>query len=308
MRARCKRRHGTPRLAWLTICALACAGAACERKEPPRPSAKKLASPLTTSWIKLKPGRYVRGTSAAGVTRAISSRQHRVTLTRHLLIRVTEVTQSEFVTTMGYNPSLHSCGPGCPVENVTWHEAAAFCNALSRATGKPRCYRCEGSGRTVRCQPNPAYATPYVCPGVRLPTEAEWEYAARAGSIVTDRGPAGPRPRKCRQPDSQLDPIAWHCGNSNAGPHPVATRQPNAWRIHDMLGNVAEWCHDWYGEYPQQATKDPIGSHKGRYSRRVTRGGAWNQGAAGIDAASRGRLQPDARNGSVGFRPVRSIP
>ena len=122
----------------------------------------------------------------------------------------------------------------------------------------------------------------------RLPTEAEWEYAARAGAT-------GPR-------HGELDAIAWHEGNSGGKTHPVKQKAANAWGLHDMMGNVWELCSDWYGDYPTGGVSDPTGSNSG--SLRVFRGGSWFFGAGFCRSAGRNGRDPGYRD--LGFRPVLS--
>ena len=121
----------------------------------------------------------------------------------------------------------------------------------------------------------------------RLPTESEWEYGARAGT-------AGARP-------GELDAIAWHSGNSDSVTHAVGGKQANAWGLHDMLGNVWEWCSDWYEESPSGSVTVPISN-----SNRVDRGGSWYFGARFVRSADRGRFIPGFRFNDLGFRPVLS--
>ena len=148
------------------------------------------------------------------------------------------------------------------------------------------------------------YASPYECPGYRLPTEAEWEYAARAGTTTAtyngnldDTG--------CSS--TVLEPIAWYCGNSGDEIHPVGNLDPNAWGLYDMLGNVSEWCHDRYeSDLGSSAVANPWGPAAGSY--RVFRGGSWDRSAWGTRAAYRFRRYPDNRSYNIGFRPARSRP
>jgi len=233
--------------------------------------------------------------------------QRRVTLTRALRMKATEVTQTEWRSLMGNNPSsFSSCGDDCPVEGVSWWEAAAYTNALSASSGLPACHVLEGCTGTpgsgsYSCS-QATFAGP-GCSGYRLPTEAEWEYAARAGtSGGTYAGTSAVT--QCEQPNAILDPIAWYCGNAGLAPHPVAAKTPNAFGLHDMLGNVWEWCADWHGSYPSGAQTDPVGAASG--SRRASRGGSWVNPARSVRAADRNGRAPDERSGALGLRPVRT--
>ena len=230
--------------------------------------------------------------------------QHEVTLTHSFWIQETEVTQSEFEAVMGFNPSNFSgCGGDCPVERVRWHEAAAYCNALSVDAGLSECFDCAGSGTSVSCEPAAAYASPYDCPGYRLPTEAEWEYAARSGT--TSGTYNGELDETGCSMSIVLNPIAWYCGNSEGMSHPVVGLESNNWGLYDMLGNVWEWCHDWYDDYPSGAVTNPFGPGMGRD--RVFRGSAWAVNAGYTRAAFRGKNIPGFSHNNVGFRPVRSL-
>jgi formylglycine-generating enzyme required for sulfatase activity len=184
---------------------------------------------------------------------------------------------------------------------VTWHEAALFCNMLSGNDQLPECYACDGQV----CQPSDEYATPSDCPGYRLPTEAEWEYAARATtSDATYRGDIASGDLECAETNPVLDGIAWYCGNSSGSTHQVASGEANVWGLYDMLGNVSEWCQDWFTDTPDELTTDPWGPPNG--AQRVIRGGAWSDDARDQRAASRRGLVPSRRD-FVGVRPVRSV-
>jgi len=182
---------------------------------------------------------------------------------------VTEVTQAQYEAVMGTNPSNHK-GATNPVESLSWDDAAEFCRGLSGKTRKT----------------------------FRLPTEAEWEYACRAGSKT--RFSFG-------DSESALGDYAWHKGNCGGKTQPVAQKKPNAWGLYDMHGNVWEWCADWLGSYPTGPSTDPQGPTSGRL--RVLRGGAWANGGPGyFRCASRLNLAPAVRVNDVGFRCAMTLP
>jgi formylglycine-generating enzyme len=195
-----------------------------------------------------------------------------------------EVTQGQWQEVMGNNPSFFdSCGDKCPVENVSWKDAQEFIQRLNRKIGADK---------------------------YRLPTEAEWEYAARAGSQTKysfgdDAG--------------ELGNYAWYQGNSStvgapqkfylnqlisASPRPVGQKKPNSLGIFDLYGNVWEWVYDWYENYPAEQAQDPTGPSSG--SNRVYRGGSWNTGADQCRSAKRFSGHPLSTSGDLGFRLVRN--
>jgi formylglycine-generating enzyme required for sulfatase activity len=230
-----------------------------------------LGKPIgTEGFVWILPGTFVMGSPSSEEGRYDDEVQHRVTLTQGFWLSDHEVTQAEYQEVMRTNPSYFKGDPNRPVETVTWNDAVLYCDLL---TARER-----AAGRITAQQ---AY---------RLPTEAEWEYAARAGTTGARHG--------------ELDTIAWWSGNSGSGTHPVKKKAPNAWGLHDMLGNVREWCSDWYGDYPTGSVTDPTGPNWG--SGRVFRGGSWYFGAGSARSADRFRDDPSLRSFSLGFRPALS--
>jgi formylglycine-generating enzyme required for sulfatase activity len=242
--------------------------------------------------------------------RADNEDRHRVTLMRDYELHPTEVTQKEFESLMGYNPAtFKSCGGSCPVETVSWHEAVAYCNARSLHEGVARCYECSGVGSDVTCKPAPAFSGQkiYTCPGHRLPTEAEWEHACRAGTETAYHlGPNDPALcSSCSTDDKGADAIAWFCGNADGKTHAVGQKQRNALNLFDMAGNVWEWCQDRYKDRLGSApVVDPWGPPGGVY--RVVRGGSWGSNPEKLRAAQRSFNPPTFRAARLGFRCART--
>ena len=268
----------------------------------PVPEARPPDAPYTPSgtWIQVKAGAFFMGSPTTEACRdSYDERQHMVALSRGFEIYSTEVTRGEFRAAMGYDPSRATCGPHCPVEWVSWSEAAAFCNTLSVSAGVKVCYTCTG-GAAVSC--SPASKTPYACRGYRLPTEAEYEYAARAGTTsALSNGDI----KYCHGADANAGKIGWYDKNSGGRPHPVAGKAANPWGIFDMAGNVGEWCSDWYAPYGWAPTlQDPVGPAAGTF--RVVRFGSFASEARTLRSASRSGLKPHTRSAATGFRCVRT--
>jgi formylglycine-generating enzyme required for sulfatase activity len=189
--------------------------------------------------------------------------QHPVTLSQPFYLGIHTVTQAQWEAVMGENPSDFQGHPDHPVENVSWNDVQHFLERLSAQDGH-------------------IYT---------LPSEAQWEYACRAGSSSA----------YCFGDDATpLGNYAWYDANADGSTHPVGGKQPNAWGLYDMHGNVWEWCQDWYGPYAAASVTDPSGPTAGAY--RVFRGGCWYLPAQSARSAGRYRDHPGVRNVFLGFR------
>jgi formylglycine-generating enzyme required for sulfatase activity len=275
------------------------------------------AAAAPEGWTLVPPGVFTMGSPVGEPGRSADFEgQHQVTLTHSFLVKTTEVTQEEWLETMGSNPSYFTeCGLACPVEYVNWWEALEFCNALSAAQGVAPCYQIGGCTGTTGLDRVCTSVTvtapggnPYLCSGYRLPTEAEWEYAARAGT-TTAYVTGGFLPNETAgntcDPVQALESAGWYCGNSTDTPHPVMGKDANAWGLHDTSGNVFEWVWDRYAAYAPGPATDPTGDTDGPL--RLLRGGSWSRVAAECRSAARSALDPAERDGDTGVRPVRSV-
>ena len=214
--------------------------------------------------FKLVPaGEFLMGSpDAYSVQQDRETPQHRVRITKPFYLGIHEVTQKQYEKVMGKNPSFFK-GPLLPVEQVSWEDATEFCKQLSEMDAENH---------------------------YRLPTEAQWEYACRAGTST--RYNCG----------DDLDPdCAWFSDNSDRTTHAVGVKQSNAWSLCDMHGNVYEWCSDWYNDYGSSLSVDPTGPSTGLH--RVRRGGSWIT-AGGCQSAIRNRTRPSWRDPNQGFRVV----
>lgn len=216
-------------------------------------------------WI--AEGRFLMGSPAGEADRDDDEGpQHEVTIARTFWLGEAPVTQALWEAVMGENPS-HFKGSDRPVERVSWEDCQRLCARLDE-----------------------------MIPGLgaRLPSEAEWEYACRAGTAATTYAGEG---------KTALDAIAWRSGNSNRQTHPVRQKQSNAWGLHDMLGNVAEWCRDRMRKYSSEPVVDPIGVIVSNH--RICRGGSWDSVVWRVRAASRYAYPPAFRTDDLGVRLAR---
>jgi len=212
--------------------------------------------------VYVPPGGFTMGSGVDEAGRHEDELQHHVTISRGFYIGATEVTQRQWQRIMGFNRS-ETKGDDLPASRLSWHHAETFCKKLSQAEGR-------------------AY---------RLPTEAEWEYACRAGATGAFAG------------TGKLDEMGWHVDNSGERPRPVGGKKPNAWGLYDMHGGVFEWCADFYGrDYPTGAVTDPRGPATGGY--RVARGGSWGHFARACRSAARASFNPAYQLDQVGLRVV----
>ena len=196
-----------------------------------------------------------------------------------------EVIQKEWREVMGTNPSYFK-GDNLPVEQISWFQAVEYCNKLSIKEGLTPFY--SGSGNNITCN--------WSANGYRLPTEAEWEYAARGGNKSKGYKYSG---------SNDVGSVAWYDSNPGSKTQAVGTKQANEIGIHDMSGNVWEWCWDWYDDYASASQNNPRGATNG--SSKVLRGGGWNSLGNYCRVSNRYGNNPGGSNSSVGFRVSRAI-
>ena len=225
-------------------------------------------------------GRFMMGSKSSEKKRGKDEQEHEVVLNHAFYIGKYEVSQQLWEKYLDNKSRFRS--PNNPVNNITFFDALTFANMVSTAHGLEQCY-------TITPQAA-EWPKGLQCKGYRLPTEAEWEYAARAGQ------------GELQQQD--LDKYSWNKGNSGKELHPVGTKNPNGFGLYDTLGNVWEWVWDIYADYPKTEVIDPIGAKKGQF--RVRRGGGYSTGASRIRIADRYALNPINKHSFLGMRLVRT--
>ena len=268
----------------VAVCLVVIATCGCDRSQPTPPVASNptaVATPAPTPVEDMELpdsatsiGMEFKLIPAGTFTMGRGVYAHEVTLTQPFQIGVHEVTQAQYKQVLGGNPSRLQ-GVDNPVENVSWDKAVKFCRGLNELPAE------KAAGHVYR-----------------LPTEAEWEYACLAGTTTM---------YSFGDDNTASGQYGWYSDNSGGKTHPVGVKQPNAWGLYDMHGNVYEWCWDWYGKYPRDAVTDPTGPATG--SSRVFRGGGVFSGVRHAISSNRYKRDPSFGGyGDVGFRVVLSSP
>ena len=235
---------------------------------------KEITNSIGMKLVLIPKGTFQMGSPETEKGRHYNETQHEVTISKDYYLGVHEVTQAQYEKGIGKNPSgfqgaiVGNENADFPVENVSWHDAVEFCKKLSELPEE------KAAGHVYR-----------------LPTEAQWEYACRAGSKTA---------YSSGESSESLGDYAWFYENRNRRTHPVGKKKANAWGLYDMHGNVWEWCSDWHEEYPKGAVSDPIGPKEG--GDRVYRGGFWGNEAAYCRSANRLSFSPSIYTPYGGFR------
>jgi formylglycine-generating enzyme required for sulfatase activity len=271
----------------------------------PRPDT--LSVTLNEELVFVKGGSFTMGNSATNKGFKDELPAHKVTL-KSFYIGKYEVTQKEYSDYMVRDTSWtsdHGCGPKFPAYHVSWYAVLKYCNLRSLYEKLNPCYTINGSTNPADWGPIPttndttwnAVICNWSANGYRLPTEAEWEYAARGGTNDPDYLYSG---------SDDINLVAWYGDNASDASHPVGNRKPNGIGTYDMSGNLYEWCWDWYSNsyYSSSPNNNPTGPVNG--SSRVVRGGDWRVSAYHCRVANRFEFAPYCNNGCFGFRVCRS--
>jgi formylglycine-generating enzyme required for sulfatase activity len=261
---------------------------------PGQAAARSPVREIAGGMVRIEGGTFVMGSASSEAGHDDDEQQHQVTISGFYLGKY-EVTQEEYEAVMGVNPS-YAKGEKLPVEKVSWDDAIEYCNRRSEKEGLTPVYSRSGDTVTWNIKAN----------GYRLPTEAEWEYACRAGT-------SGPFYTGNNVTTHEANYNGRRPYNNNAygmnhqTTMPVGSFPPNPWGLYDMHGNVCEWCWDWYAEYGAAAQTDPQGPLRGKWDQKVARGGGWSEGGYRQRSAIRFYGDTFARLNDLGFRVARSV-
>jgi formylglycine-generating enzyme required for sulfatase activity len=270
--------------------------------------AQPTPQPAPANMVRIQGGTFTMGSPASEPMHESNETLHQVTVSSFYMGKY-QVTQREYQAVMGTNPSYFK-GDNLPVECVSWYDALVYCNRLSMKEGLSPAYRINGSTDpsvwgTVPTDSNATWNAVTIVVGsngYRLPTEAEWEYACRAGTTTPFNTGNNITTAQANYDGN------WPYNNNAKGTYrekttAVGSFVPNPWGLYDMHGNVWEWCWDWYGSYASGSQTDPVGASSG--SVRVRSGGSWDSGGQDVRSAYRGNTYPDFRHFSLGFRLIR---
>ena len=265
--------------------------------------------PSTGEMVQIPAGNFTMGSPTTEADRSTTETQWQVTLSAFSMGKY-EVTQAQYEEVMGTNPSGFTTGADAgetqnrrPVERVSWFDALVFCNRLSIAEGLTPAYRIDGKTNPDEWGAAPTSSWGDIfdkwdaveivsdSTGYRLPTEAQWEYACRAGTITA-----------YYVGDTMSYDAGWYSGSSGNKTHEVGRKLPNMWGLYDMHGNVFEWCWDRNGNYPAGPATDPTG---GSGNLRMRRGGSWGSTYQSVRCAYRGQVNTTLRDNNTGLRLVR---
>lgn len=277
--------------------------------------------PFGYDFVRIRGAEFWMGSPEEEHGRSQDEWRHLVVLTHDFWMSPFESTQLEYQELLGINPSRFSGCDACPIEMVSWDDAAYASNLLSIREDRPTCYACSFERGDRYCTEKIRYSFDEArisdCLGYRLPTEAEWEYAARSGSqdaFWTKEGGGNIQEGEAYSciehlvltDGSLLSEQGWYCENSEDSTHPVGILEPNGWGLYDMRGNVWEWVHDGYGRYEdREQSINPDGN--GTTEMGVLRGGRWGNESYALRAAKRLSLERSYKDGNFGFRMVRTV-
>jgi formylglycine-generating enzyme required for sulfatase activity/flavodoxin len=268
---------------------------------PESPQTSPAAIEAPEDFVPIEGGTFTMGSPESEAWREDDEVEHSVTVS-DFYMSAYEVTQAEYQAMMGENPSTFSGDENLPVEGITWFDAIAYCNIRSEAEGLTPVYTVDGRNVSWDRQAN----------GYRLPTEAEWEYACRAGTTTPfntqnsisaeEANYYGNYPYQIEDNYFSQDNLETKPGEYRQTTVPVGSFSPNGWGLYDMHGNVREWCWDYYGPYSAESQTDPTGPASG--SLRVNRGGGWNDFAKHLRSAYRASTPPSNASFNLGLRLV----